>query len=157
VRHHEQLDESYDGVEQPPQAFARREEVAALVVAIQDLPAPQRAAIVQRELEGRGHEEIGRAMNLSPGAVRQLIYRARYSLREAAGALVPAALIRAASMPGAGESVGGLGLAGAAKVGLATVIATGTIVAGTTIERNDGAGTAQAVDFPDSNGAAEAA
>src|SRR4051794_35573342 len=61
VRPYEQLDENYDGVEQPPQALDRREEVAALVLAIQDLPSSQRDAIVKRELERRGHEEIGRA------------------------------------------------------------------------------------------------
>src|SRR5205823_10007089 len=32
VRHYEQLDENYDGVEQPPQALARRERIAALMV-----------------------------------------------------------------------------------------------------------------------------
>src|SRR5689334_8903894 len=29
VRHHEELDENYDGVEQPPQAFAKREQLGA--------------------------------------------------------------------------------------------------------------------------------
>src|SRR5262249_14987805 len=70
VRHHEQLDESYDGVEQPPQALDRRQQVVALVAAIKDLPSAQRDAIVKRELEGRGHEEIARALSISPGAVR---------------------------------------------------------------------------------------
>jgi RNA polymerase sigma factor (sigma-70 family) len=144
IRPHEQLDENYDGVEQPPQALARRESVAALMLAIQDLPASQREAIVQRELEGRGHEEIGRALNLSPGAVRQLIYRARHTLREAAGALIPAALLRAATLPGAEEAVGGLGAAGALKLGLAAVVTTGTIVAGTAVEQGDN-GKAEAV------------
>src|SRR4051812_32718275 len=145
LRHHEELDENYDGVEQPPQALDRREQIAGLVAAIQDLPIAQRRAIVKRELEGRGHEEIGRALKLSPGSVRQLIYRARHSLREAAGAIIPAVVIRAACMPGAGEAVGGLGAAGALKLGLAAVVATGTIVAGTAIDRAPSQGTAQAL------------
>jgi len=145
VRPYEQLDENYDGVEQPPQAFERREQVAGLVAAIQDLPTAQRRAIVQRELEGKGHEEIGRALKLSPGSVRQLIYRARHTLREAAGATIPVAVIRAACMPGAGEAVGGLGAAGALKLGLAAVVATGTIVAGTAIDRAPNQGTAEAL------------
>jgi RNA polymerase sigma factor (sigma-70 family) len=145
VRPYEQLDENYDGVEQPPQAMERREQVAGLVAAIQDLPAAQRQAIVQRVLEGKGHEEIGRALKLSPGSVRQLIYRARHSLREAAGAIIPAAVIRAACMPGAGEAVGGLGAAGALKLGLAAIVATGTIVAGTALDRGAKQGTAEAL------------
>jgi RNA polymerase sigma factor (sigma-70 family) len=144
-RYHEQLDESYDGVEQPPQALDRRERIATLMAAIQDLPSTQREAIVQRELEGRGHEEIGRALDVSPGAVRQLIYRARHTLREAAGAIIPAAALRAATLPGADEAAGSLGLAGALKLGLAAVVATGTIVAGTSIERHNHAGTAEAL------------
>jgi RNA polymerase sigma factor (sigma-70 family) len=142
--HHEQLDENHDGVEQPPQALERREQVAALLTAIRDLPPNQREAIVKRELEGRGHEDIGRGMNLSPGAVRQLIYRARHSLREAAGVLVPPALVRLASLPGADTAAGGVGIAGAAKLGLAAVVATGTIVAGTSIERHEGSDRAEA-------------
>lgn len=147
VRHYEELDENYDGVEQPPQALEHREQLAALMLAIQDLPAAQRQAIVQRELEGRGHEEIGRALHLSPGSVRQLIYRARHSLREAAGVMIPAAMIRAASMPGAGEAVGGAGMTVVLKLGLATVVATGTIVAGSAIDRETGGGAAQALQF----------
>src|SRR3954454_18216997 len=142
---HEELDENYDGVEQPPQALERREQLAALVLAIQDLPAAQREAIVQRELEGRGHNEIADAMKLSPGSVRQLIYRARHNLREAAGALVPAAIIRAACIPGAGEAVGGAGMAVALKLGLAAVIATGTFVAGSAIDRGTDGGPAEAL------------
>jgi RNA polymerase sigma factor (sigma-70 family) len=145
VRHHEQLDENYDGVEQPPQAFERRQGLVALVASIRDLPAAQREAIVKRELEGRGHEEIGRALKLSPGAVRQLIYRARHTLREAAGALIPVAVLRAAAMPGADQAAGGLGMAAAAKVGLAAVVATGTIVAGTSIDRRGDSATADSL------------
>jgi RNA polymerase sigma-70 factor (ECF subfamily) len=145
TRHHEELDENYDGVEQPPQALERREQLAALTVAIGDLPAAQREAIVQRELEGRGHEEIAGAMKLSPGSVRQLIYRARHTLRQAAGALIPAAIIRAACIPGADEAVGGAGMAAAAKLGMAAIVATGTVVAGTAIDKGTDGGPAEAL------------
>jgi RNA polymerase sigma factor (sigma-70 family) len=145
TRHHEELDENYDGVEQPPQALERREQLAALMVAIGDLPAAQRDAIVQRELEGRGHDEIAGTMKLSPGSVRQLIYRARHSLREAAGAVIPVAVLRAACIPGAGEAVGGAGMAVAVKLGLAAVVATGTIVAGSAIDRGTDGGPAEAL------------
>jgi RNA polymerase sigma factor (sigma-70 family) len=154
VRQYEELDENYDGVEQPPQALDRRQQLAALLAALGDLPAAQRDAIVQRELEGRGHEEIGQALDVSPGAVRQLIYRARHTLREAAGAMIPLAIVRAASMPGADEAVGGLGMAGVVKVGLAAIVATGTIVAGSSIQRHDGGDSAEALQLGTPRGGA---
>jgi RNA polymerase sigma factor (sigma-70 family) len=157
ARPYEQLDENYDGVEQPPQAIARREQLASLVAAIRDLPPAQREAIVKRELEGRGHEEIGNVLALSPGAVRQLIFRARFALRQAAGALVPAVLIRTASLPGADEAAGGISMAAAAKVGLATVVATGTIIAGSSIHRHEQAGTAEAQQVSKSSGGSRTA
>ncbi len=91
---HKQLDESYDGVEQPPQALARRERVRSLIVALQGLPAPQREALLKREMEGRSHAEIGAQMGVSAGAARQLIFRARQALRDGIGSLVPMPLLR---------------------------------------------------------------
>ena len=72
---HDHLDENFDGVPQPPEVAARREELAALIAAVRALPAPQREAIVGRELEGRSHEEIAASLGTTPGAVRGLIYR----------------------------------------------------------------------------------
>jgi RNA polymerase sigma factor (sigma-70 family) len=144
TRYHDQIDESHDGVEQPPQALERRAQVAALVAALKDLPHSQREAIVQREFEGRGHEEIALALGQSTGAVRQLIYRARNSLREAIGGLIPPALLRLATMPGASEAAGGTGLAAAIKLGLAAIVATGTIVAGSSIDKGASPPSAQA-------------
>ncbi len=133
-RPHEQLDESIDGVEQPPQAFERRQEFSALVTRLGELPEGQRAALVQRELEGRGHDEIAGSLGISPGAVRQLIFRARNSLRTGVGALVPLQLLRLLTATGGGESIGaaagaGFGL-GAAKLGVTAILATGAVVGG---------------------------
>jgi RNA polymerase sigma-70 factor (ECF subfamily) len=157
TRSHAELDESHDGVEQPPQAFERKAQIAALAAAINELPRSQREAIVQRELEGRGHEEIARSLGQSAGAVRQLIYRARNSLRESMGGLIPPALVRLATMPGANEAVGGTGLAAAVKLGLAAIVATGTIVAGSSIDRGASPPIAQAHQLEQGgNGSADA-
>ena len=43
-----------------------------------------------RELEGRSYEDIAGRLGASDGAVRQLLNRARRSLRETIGALIPA-------------------------------------------------------------------
>ncbi len=84
---HEQLDENYDGVEQPPQAMERRERMRSLVAGLRGLPEAQRKALVKREMEGRSHAEIGAEMGVSTGAARQLIFRARHALRASLGSL----------------------------------------------------------------------
>ena len=115
---HVHLDENYDGVPQPPDVAARREELAALTAGVKKLPDQQREALVKRELEGRSHDEIGASLGLSAGAVRGLIYRARATLREGAGMLIPLPVLRALlnSTPATPEATGA---AGAAAAGLA--------------------------------------
>jgi RNA polymerase sigma factor (sigma-70 family) len=134
-RDHDEIDETIDGVEQPPQAFERRADIRNLVIALNDLPEAQRDALVQREMEGRGHDEIASALQVSPGAVRQLIHRARTTLRASAGAVVPAFLLRAAVLGGGSEqAIGGAAAAGigisGAKLGVGALLATGAIVTG---------------------------
>ena len=91
---HEPLDENFDGVPQPPEVAARREELAALMTRVKDLPSTQREALIQRELEGRSHAEIAASLGATPGAVRGLIFRARTALRDAAGILIPMPVLR---------------------------------------------------------------
>jgi RNA polymerase sigma factor (sigma-70 family) len=69
---------------------AGRSELRDLVQAVQALPPRQRDAIVMRELEGRSYAEIAVRLGASDGAVRQLLNRARSSVRNTLGALVPA-------------------------------------------------------------------
>jgi RNA polymerase sigma factor (sigma-70 family) len=142
---HEELDDQFDGVQQPPQAVEQSERLREVVRAVQDLPERQRNAMVLRELEGRSYEEIATTLGVSGGAVRQLLNRARTNLRAAATAVTPFELAAAlaargqASAPlgeriaelcaGAGAGVGGL--AGAAKLGTALVVA-GAVAGGTT-------------------------
>jgi hypothetical protein len=62
---------------------------------------------VMRELEGQSYEEIGLRLGASDGAVRQLLNRARRSLREKVTALVPMApLVRWALASDVGSGVG---------------------------------------------------
>ncbi|HKH15226.1 MAG TPA: sigma-70 family RNA polymerase sigma factor [Solirubrobacterales bacterium] len=92
---HAHLDENLDGVPQPPEVAARREQLAALTAQVRSLPGPQREAIVKRELEGLSHEEIASLLGVTAGAVRGLIYRARAALRDGAGMLIPMPALRA--------------------------------------------------------------
>jgi RNA polymerase sigma factor (sigma-70 family) len=138
---HAELDDRLDGVERPDQALERAQGLRELVVAVQALPARQRDAILLRELEGRSYEEIAVALGVTDGAVRQLLNRARHSLRAAAAAVTPWPLL---SRLAAGESaepvavrVGeafGVSAAGAvaAKV-CATALVTGAVIGGAAV------------------------
>src|SRR4051794_28541318 len=121
---HEQLNENLDGVERPDQALERREQLRSAVEALNALPERQRDALVQRELEGKRYDEIGAALGVGDGAVRQLLHRARATLRAGASALTPVGLLERIA-----ELAGG---AGAAKMG-AALLATGAIAGGATL------------------------
>jgi len=53
------------------------------------LPERQREALLRTAVEGRSQEEVARELGLTDGAVRQLVHRARTSLRSAASAVTP--------------------------------------------------------------------
>jgi RNA polymerase sigma factor (sigma-70 family) len=151
---YDHLDENFDGVPQPPEVAARREELAALTAKVRGLPDPQRQAIVKRELEGRSHEEIASSLGVSPGAVRGLIYRARATLRDGAGMLIPMPVLRvllsSGSAPeGAGAAGAAAGLAAgsggiAVKAGATLGVAVIAVGSGIAIQhRSSGAGDGQ--------------
>jgi RNA polymerase sigma factor (sigma-70 family) len=119
----------------------RREEVAELIDRLQALPEPQRAAIVMRELEGLGHEEIASALGISGGAARQAIHRARIALRNGLGMAVPLPVLRAmleGSVTGTAEvAAGGAGAGILLKGATATVLVIGTLSAGVALHESD--------------------
>jgi len=162
----ELLAEALAGGRNPAEELERREELADLMRRLQELPAAQRAAIVMRELEGLGHDEIAAALGLTDGGARQAIYRARRALRDGAGLLLPLPLLRllidhgaeAAGASGAlatvGTSAGGAG--GAAKLGVVAVVLAGSVGAGVAVQDQRGNGQARAVEPTVSRGAAAA-
>jgi RNA polymerase sigma factor (sigma-70 family) len=130
-----------------------REEVAELIERLRELPEKQRAALLMRELDGMGHDEIGTALGISKGAARQAIARGRAAVRSGFGALLPLPLLRSlldgaatveagvgtGALAGAGATAIGAGGAGALKIGLATVVVAGSLGAGVAIDHG-GAG-----------------
>jgi RNA polymerase sigma factor (sigma-70 family) len=138
-----ELAEGLAGGRSAAEEMERREELAQLLERLRALPEPQRAAIVMRELEGLGHEEIAAALGLSGGAARQAIYRARQALRDGIGLMIPLPALRAmidhgveagTAAAGAGGAVaagGAMGGAGTAlKVGVVTAVLAGGIGTG---------------------------
>jgi RNA polymerase sigma factor (sigma-70 family) len=140
---HDELDERIDGVERPDQALERAQGLRDVLVAVQALPDRQRDAIVLRELEGRSYEEIALALGVTDGAVRQLLNRARNSLRAAAAAATPMPLLTRLASADSADPVAtrvaemvGIGAAGSgalvAKV-CATALVTSAVVAGVVV------------------------
>ena len=110
-----------------------RERLDALVGALLSLPARQRQALVMREFEGRSYDEIATRLGASNGAVRQLLNRARTSIRERLGALIPVDLVAqwiatASSGPSRAITLAGSG-ALAAKLSGAVLMSAAPVVA----------------------------
>jgi RNA polymerase sigma factor (sigma-70 family) len=59
----------------------RRDRLRAIVAGVTRLPPRQREALVLHELEGRSYDEIAARLQVTRGAVRQLLSRARATLR----------------------------------------------------------------------------
>jgi RNA polymerase sigma factor (sigma-70 family) len=133
---YDQIPLDFDGVRRPDQVFEERSELERTVAALNELPERQRDALVMREFEGRSYNEIAVALGANDGAVRQLLNRARVTLRGAMSALIPPPLVAraAASLPPSdgrrmAELISGLSAAGVAKAG-ATALVAGSLVVG---------------------------
>src|SRR4051812_10231506 len=137
---HEQLDLQFDGVPQPPRLVEQKEEIGTLVSAMRSLPEGQRRALTLRELEGRSYDEISAELGQTGPRVRQLIFRARQTLRSGLGALVPTGFLRrlAGSQPPVVDAHHGtmavkLSSAGALEAVGAMAAATITLLAGSAV------------------------
>ncbi len=125
--------------------------------AVSALPERQRDAIVLREMEGRSYDEIAAEMGVTGGAVRQLLNRARGTLRAGATALTPYGLLT--RMPWAAEGgeamtarvaeLCGAGAGGAiAAKACATVLVTGAVVGGVATSPDSGTSDGRADSAP---------
>lgn len=116
-----------------------QDELRRTLDGIAALPDRQRDALVAVAVDGRAHADVGRELGITEPAVRQLVRRARASVRAVASALTPYPLITWIAEAGAtqaptvariGEVVGGAGT-GAIALKLGAVAATtGALVVG---------------------------
>jgi len=78
-----ELDEQWRDPQASPQARAEQKaEFRAVLAGLQELPEPDRAALLMRAFEGLPYEEIARALGISLAAVKVKIHRARLALAE---------------------------------------------------------------------------
>jgi RNA polymerase sigma factor (sigma-70 family) len=143
------LDELVDtlaAADDPEQEVERRALVRQTLLAVAALPERQRDALLRTAIEGRGQDEVARDLGLTNTALRQLVHRARTSVRAAATAVVPlpaaawlaSAASRAEPMAGrVAELVAGSSAAGAtlAKAGTVVVLAGGAASTPALVER----------------------
>lgn len=128
-----------------PEAEAEiQEELRRTLGGIAALPGRQREALVAVAVNGRAHADVGRELGITDTAVRQLVRRARASVRAVASALTPYPLLAWASELGAaqttsvariGEIIGGAG-SGALALKLGAVAATGALVVGAPVSHH---------------------
>lgn len=147
IRPYEELDDQYDGVPQPPDIVERRERFHQVLAGIENLPAAQRDALVSTELGDESQDVIARRLDTTPGGVRQLVFRARTTLRNGVGLLLPMPVLRFAL--GLAENSGATISAGGAAGGAAAV-AGGPLKVGATIAATVAVlGSGAALDLPD--------
>jgi RNA polymerase sigma factor (sigma-70 family) len=126
-------------VTESAQQIAERRMLAVdALAAVAQLPDRQHDAIVQTALQGRSRTEVAHLMGLSEGAVRQLVHRARETLRTAITAITPLPLARwlgnlqAGAANGLPEISAGAGAAAASGVAvkIGALVATGALATG---------------------------
>jgi RNA polymerase sigma factor (sigma-70 family) len=78
---HDRLESVLSGTDTTHEAVERRASLETVLTAVQMLPERQRDAVILRELEGRSYAQIAVELDATGGAVRQLLNRARNTLR----------------------------------------------------------------------------
>ncbi len=133
----EELADSLAGSEGPAEEAERKAVMRETLTSLAALPERQRDVLLQTAVEGRSQHEVAVELGLSEGAVRQLVHRARVTLRAAATAITPLPVVTwLASAATRAEPVSSriaeLAMGGGAAAGgiLAAKVATVAVVAG---------------------------
>jgi RNA polymerase sigma factor (sigma-70 family) len=137
--------EGSDACGEPLEAvIERRARTRSVISALADLPSRQRHALLGSSLQGLSRAELASSLGVSEAAVRQLVHRARRTLRSAVTAVTPYPLARwLAAGPAAGVGTDVAVSAGAASLGgvLAKVgvfAAVGALATGVAVQTHHG-------------------
>src|SRR3954453_20105223 len=113
----DEVPESIGGVATEPAAeLERRDAMQRGLPSIAAVPSRQRAALLAVAVDGRAHADVAQELGLTDGAVRQLVHRARITLRTGVTAVTPLPLLNML-MTSAGDSTVGRVAEGAAGAG----------------------------------------
>ncbi|MEA2428069.1 MAG: hypothetical protein QOF37_1697 [Thermoleophilaceae bacterium] len=124
----EPLSDEVAGLDDPSHTADRRATLASLIDQLHAMPEGQREALVKHEFEGLDYRRVAHDLDMTPGAAKQLVYRARCRLRRAAGALLPPGLLHALGAQGTDATSGAVGAL--LKGGLATGVLAGAVAVG---------------------------
>jgi RNA polymerase sigma factor (sigma-70 family) len=143
---YDELRESLEHGTTPEADLERRTVIRETLAGVAALPDNQREALLRTAVGGSSQAEIARDLGVTDGAVRQLVHRARATLRAAATAVTPfplaawAATAGSAGGPAVSERIGelaaGAGTAGVGSLlfkGGAAVVVAGAIAAPATV------------------------
>jgi RNA polymerase sigma factor (sigma-70 family) len=125
------LSESLSGADAPQADLDRRIAVREALAGLAALPPMQREALLRTAVEGRSHQQVASDLGLSEPALRGLVYRARATMRAAAGAIVPPPLLDWALEAGTrgAPALERLAAGGGGSAGLAGLLAKGGALA----------------------------
>src|SRR3954452_6894912 len=128
---YEELEDALRIADAGDDELERRAVMRQTLASLAALPERQREALLRTSVIGYSQEEVARDLGISEGAIRQLVHRARVSMRAAATALTPTPLVSAAASGARGGSLADRIAelaAGAAPAGAATLAKAGTAV-----------------------------
>lgn len=109
-------------------SFQTRATLRETLANVARLPEPQRVALLRTVAGGLSQQEVADQLGTSEGGVRQLVHRARRTLRAAATAITPWPLL--ARLADADPMTPAAAGAGAATVGMTAKVAVGLVAAG---------------------------
>ena len=127
---YEELKRSLSGAGEPEAELEQQAIIRRTLAGLAALPETQREALLRDAFEGQSRAQIADALGVSEGAVRQLLHRARATLRTAATAITPVPLLSWLGATGPAPATGTALEGGAAgTIGLASVAKVSAIVA----------------------------
>ena len=127
----DELVETLSSADDPEDEVVRRAVVRQTLAAVAALPDRQREALLRTAIEGQAQADVARDLGLTSTAMRQLVHRARVSVRAAATALVPMPVATWLASAGGATATATL-----AKAGTVAVLAGGAVTAPTLIHHD---------------------
>lgn len=122
-----ELSPDLEGGADPAHVAAQRDEIDDVLRAVAELPERQRTALIETAVHGRTTEHVAGEMGMSGGALRQLVHRARTSVRGMVTSVLPTPLASWFAQTGGDEGtrraaalLGGAGQGATAALAAAT-------------------------------------